>query len=125
VEQNNMNRFFNYCLIWVARMHPSNWDREGWEYPQLWSVTLRWWPRWNRKLKTIGVYRHATGLKVVQWLCGCLSGHHLSRTEWGYGGGFFVDRHCRWCDHVIRVPKVEEDPPDVLKDIVNELGWNK
>lgn len=45
----------------------------------------------------------------LQSLCGFATGHEISLTESGYGGGRFVDRNCRWCDKRIQVPK-EEDP---------------
>src|SRR5208283_2278439 len=59
---------------------------------------------------------------LVQWACGLVSGHEPSRTEWGYGGGKFVDRNCRWCDHRIKVP-IQEDPPpnDLLEDLASKL----
>ena len=41
---------------------------------------------------------------IVQFLCG-LRGHELSKTEWGYGGGEYADRWCRWCNKRIIVPK--------------------
>ena len=42
--------------------------------------------------------------RVLQWLCGLIGGHEKSKTEWGYGGGDYVDNWCRWCNKVIRVP---------------------
>lgn len=61
--------------------------------------------------------------KSIQWLCGFLGGHELSNTEWGYGGGEFADRWCRWCNKVIKVPKesiyfVNRD----AKDLMGMLG---
>jgi hypothetical protein len=41
--------------------------------------------------------------KIIQFLCGLLTGHELSKTEWGYGGGNKVDRWCRWCNKLIAV----------------------
>ena len=62
---------------------------------------------------------------MLEWLCGKLTGHELSKTEWGYGGGKFVDRNCRWCDKVIKVPKQEDDPPnDVLKGLAHDMGYD-
>ena len=64
----------------------------------------------------------------MEWLCGFLTGHELSETEWGYGGGNYVDRHCRWCDRHFQIPKREELIPEDLGDIIedlNELGWDK
>ncbi len=35
---------------------------------------------------------------AIRFLCWLLTGHELSKTEWGYGGGNKVDRWCRWCN---------------------------
>lgn len=115
------HRLVRLLLPWIARLHPSNWRKDRWGYPQLWWVT----PRWDTKLKRQGIYRLTKRLKVVQWVCGCATGHEMSDTEWGYGGGRFVDRHCRWCDKVFKVPKAEEDlPHPALNDAADELGFN-
>jgi len=58
-------------------------------YPQLWYYMPR------NKL--------ARG--ALQFLCGLIGGHELSETEWGYGGGPYADRWCRWCGKLIKVPK--------------------
>uniref|UniRef100_A0A6M3XS35 Uncharacterized protein n=1 Tax=viral metagenome TaxID=1070528 RepID=A0A6M3XS35_9ZZZZ len=44
--------------------------------------------------------------KTIQFICG-IFGHELSKTEWGYGGGEYADRWCRWCNKLIQVPKTE------------------
>lgn len=64
---------------------------EGKSYPQTWYYMpkRKRWP-WT--------------CKALQWLCG-LTGHELSKTEWGYGGGKYADRWCRWCNKMIVVPK--------------------
>ena len=41
---------------------------------------------------------------IIYWLCKVMIGHEISRTEKGYGGGPYEDRHCRWCDKVFQVP---------------------
>ena len=41
---------------------------------------------------------------ILQTICG-VRGHELSNTEWGYGGGEYADRWCRWCNKLIKVPK--------------------
>ena len=99
----------------IARLHPKNRDtQDRLNYPQLWYC----WPRWTGRKHKIFY-----GIRVK--ICGFFTGHEISKTEWGYGGGNFVDRHCRWCDKVIRVPKQEETPPnDILKGLVGDLGWN-
>ena len=46
-------------------------------------------------------------------------------TEWGYGGGKFVDRNCRWCDQPIKVPKQEEAVPHpALDELADGMGFN-
>jgi len=54
-----------------------------------------------RKIPFIGIYL----IRVTQKICGFLCGHELSKTEWGYGGGDYADRWCRWCNKLIRVKK--------------------
>ena len=65
-------------------------DRKETDYPQLWyhMPRKRNYPRLRR---------------FLQWGCGLL-GHELSKTEWGYGGGKYADRWCRWCDKIFSVP---------------------
>jgi len=102
--QNKIKRILPY----IERLHPANKIQERPKYPQLWNV----WPlrkNWPRTRK------------AIEKICGFLTGHEISETEWGYGGGKFVDRHCRWCDKLIKVPKEEEIPPSSeLKDM---LDW--
>lgn len=56
---------------------------------------------WMGKLRRCGF---PTLVKIIQFVCG-LKGHELSKTEWGYGGGEYADRWCRWCNKHIVVPK--------------------
>lgn len=53
-----------------------------------------------RRVKFVGKILVA----IIQFFCG-LKGHELSKTEWGYGGGEYADRWCRWCNKLIKVPK--------------------
>lgn len=80
-----------WLLTKIARCHPKNWRERRQPYPQLWYCMPRKdrWP-WIAA--------------ALQWLCG-LTGHELSNTEWGYGGGDYADRRCRWCNKKIKVPK--------------------
>lgn len=64
-------------------------DRTDRKYPQTWPYVV-YKPRWLRSF--------------LRWLCGVFK-HELSKTEWGYGGGQYVDRWCRWCGKLIQVPK--------------------
>ena len=100
------------ALPTLALIHPRNHtsvERES--YPQLWYC----WPRWT-KWKLFYAVRTR--------LCGWFTGHELSKTEWGYGGGSQVDHRCRWCDLLIRIPKAESPAPAQISDIArDELGF--
>lgn len=103
-------RLVRWVLSLLSRLHRKNWGKE---YPQTWYC----WPRWASR-------RNPRIYAVRTMICGALTGHELSKTEWGYGGGKFVDRHCRWCDNVIRVPKTEEDiPHPAMNDAADALGF--
>ena len=103
-----------HVLCFVTLLHPKNQSENRSEYPQLWYCMPR------RFIEGKLTKRAA----MLQWLCKRFTGHEISKTEWGYGGGKFVDRNCRWCDKVIKVPKREEEPPnEELKDLTQELGW--
>jgi len=61
----------------------------------------------------------------IQFLCG-LRGHELSKTEYGYGGGMYIDRWCRWCNKLIQIPYVEVDIPIWLKnEMPHVIGYKK
>ncbi len=81
------NGWKSRVLVLIARRFPKN---RGTTYPQLWFYV----PRLPGFLK-----------RLVQLCCGLFGGHELSRTEWGYGGGKYADRWCRWCNKRIQVPK--------------------
>lgn len=87
----------------IARFHPSNKIEDREQYPQTWWLMPK-----NKKLK-----------KVVQYICGILSGHEISKTEKGYGGGKFIDCNCRWCDKAIKVPVSECEFHPVMKDMID------
>jgi hypothetical protein len=67
-------------------------------YPQTWYLVVRRFP--NIKAR-----------RIIHRLCRVVGGHEISDTERGYGGDGFVDRHCRWCDLLIRIP-IAEMPSD-------------
>ena len=58
----------------------------------------------------------------LQWLCGILTGHEISKTEFGYGGGGYIDRNCRWCDKVIKIPIKENIISKQMEDIMGIVG---
>ena len=98
-------------MEYLASLHPKNKTKKRQIYPQLWYCA---------PFKS-----NSKGRKFIEFLCGILTGHEISNTEWGYGGGDYVDRHCRWCDKLIQVRKEEEIPPPELDDLVDELGFKE
>jgi hypothetical protein len=120
-----MSMFLLRLLPHVARLHPKNWRPDRWRYPQLWYCGPK---RWKRNKRGV-ILRKARPRLFLEWLCGAMTGHELSKTEWGYGGGKFIDRNCRWCDKFVQVPKDEEPTKrDRLLDIYLSHGegeeWN-
>jgi hypothetical protein len=76
-------------LIWLTKGLKKNKDKD---YVQTWYyMPKRKWFPWTRRL--------------LQFFCGIIGGHELSKTEWGYGGGEYADAWCRWCDQMFEVPK--------------------
>ncbi len=99
-----MNRIkFLGMIAFLFKFHPKN---RGEEYIQGWYC----WPKsskWPRLRKTISL------------ICGVITGHEISKTEWGWGGGESIDCHCRWCDKVIEITK---DEARFRFDTFNEWG---
>jgi hypothetical protein len=73
-------------LTWLCKNWRKNKDTN---YPQTWYYMPK-----NKRIR-----------KILQFLCGMFGGHELSKTEWGFGGGDYADRWCRWCNKLIIVPK--------------------
>ena len=109
-----MRYIIRQILPYIARLHWSNWRQERWGYPQLWGVT-------NKIVWKISGRKYRQCKRVVEWVCGFLTGHELSKTEWGYGGGRYIDRHCRWCDRLFKIPKQEENLPKVFGELIDEF----
>ena len=100
--------------------HVSIWWYEGKslgkpDYPQ---TCLLWSGVWERVIwgswepRSFGWYANSFVFRKLYkpplfFLCRFFTGHELSRTEKGYGGGITEDRHCRWCDKVFQVPAGE------------------
>ena len=102
----------NKILIWLSKNWKKNQDTD---YPQTWYYMP-------------GSKRFPKIRKLLQWFCGIFGKHELSKTEWGYGGGDFADRHCRWCDKLVQVPKEsiyfqfkEYDPKTLMKEVGKSL----
>jgi hypothetical protein len=98
-------------LSWIAK----RWGKdEDSDYPQTWyHMPKRKRFPWTRAF--------------LQFLCGLLGGHELSKTEWGYGGGDYADRWCRWCDKMIQVPRESiyfqfKDSEHSPREIMNMVG---
>lgn len=58
---------------------------------------------------------------LIQRVCARLTEHHLSNTEWGYGGGQYVDRWCRWCNQLVKVP-AERTPEKFRAHVFHATG---
>lgn len=97
-------------IIYIARKLPINKTERRQNYPQLWYI----WPNWLFP-------KHTRRRKLLELLCLILTRHEMSNTEWGYGGGNYIDRHCRWCDKLILVRKEEEIIPECMQPIVDNL----
>ena len=74
---------------------------------------------WHR---VVGLRRYRLAILIgpIQFLCKIISGHQLSETEWGYGGGQTFDRWCRWCNKKFSVPVAEEPNKYFLVDLFND-----
>lgn len=90
-----MRNLIRRLLPHIARLHYSNWPKSRRLYPQT------WWLVPGRRNRSGLLYQSVTAI------CEFLTGHELSETEKGYGGGTYMDCNCRWCDKVIRVPIAE------------------
>ena len=105
-----MRRMIRANLVKLARLHPSNKRDDGRQaYPQT------WWLVPGRKNRKGLLYRCIGGL------CGFITGHELSVTEKGYGGGAYMDCNCRWCDKGFRVPLAECSTSPMLADLIDRM----
>lgn len=105
-----MKNFILWLLPKIARLFAKNKILERQKYPQLWYYMPKRWVKIKGKYYSNGnpMLRRAKLRLFLERLCGILTGHELSKTEWGYNGGNFLDRNCRWCDKSFVVPKDEE-----------------
>ncbi len=103
---------------WLARTIFAKrfWNEPFKDYSQTWYYVPHWKP-----MKSF-----------LQGLCWLICRHEKSDTEWGYGGGEYVDNWCRWCNKVIKVPISEtrfrhptfnEIRPDKWKG--NNIAWDR
>jgi len=113
-----------HVMCFIASFLPSNQTGDRSDYPQTWWCMPKCW---KTKKESCGCDSMVLTRRsaFLQGVCKVFTGHEISKTEWGYGGGKFVDRHCRWCDKLIKVPKIEEEPPEEIGDTVNLLGFNE
>jgi len=107
-------------LIHIAKRLPKNKETD---YPQLWFYMPKRWielkeeyPNGQKKLK------RAKLRVVIEKLYGIVTGHELSDTEYGYGGGNMIDRNCRWCDKSIQIPIKENIVSNEFKDMMGQVG---
>lgn len=92
-------------LVWLSNNWKKNMDTD---YPQTWYY----------------VPKNKYARRFCSFLCSILGGHELSNTEWGYGGGKYADRWCRWCNEMVQVPKEsiyfrfkEGNPRELMKEV--------
>jgi len=94
-------------LVWAAKFTRQNRAIPHRQlYPQLWDC----WPKWTSR-------KNPLVFAIRVRICGWLTGHEISKTEWGYGGGKYADMNCRWCDKTIRVPVADTFKPESLPDL--------
>ena len=80
-------------IEFLFSLHPKN---RGKDYVQGWyCIGIRHGPKYK--------YRRI----FAETICRLLTNHEISKTEWSYGGGEWIDCHCRWCDKVIRISSEE------------------
>lgn len=86
-----MHEIIRKAARFIFSFHRNN---KGKDYIQGWYCLPKRsrWPRLRR---------------LCESLCGILTGHEVSNTEWGYGGGSHVDGNCRWCDKRMPIPLEE------------------
>lgn len=92
--------FILVAKLWtMIRLRKGPFRRECLAYPQSWDLIVR-------------IKGHSKWLaRLLQWSCGKLTGHEVSKTEFGYDGSGMADYWCRWCNHKIRMPLREETDP--------------
>ena len=87
--ERTIDRIWRNCWPLDVLFSRRFWTHRKKDYPQTWMFMPP---------------RQSIEAKFLRWVCGLITGHEISKTEWGYGGGDYIDRHCRWCDKVIKVP---------------------
>lgn len=123
-----LHKFFLFVLPFIARMHPKNWGKDRQIYPQLWYCMPKRWVELKNEFYPNGQHklRRAKPRLVIERICGVLTGHEISNTEFGYGGGGSIDRSCRWCDKNIPIPKSENCVSEEFKELMgNNQGHFK
>ena len=119
-----MRTFIRRLMLHLARLLPSNKTENRFRYPQTWHLMPKRWipvknqyhPNGQQKL------RRSYSIRILEALCGLLTGHEISETEGGYGGGGYMDRHCRWCDKIIKIPISENDISPEFRNLMSLVG---
>lgn len=91
-------------LGWIGRRWGTGSGKSA-TYPQTWGLVVYMPYRWMRRL--------------TQRLCGTWGGHEWSATEWGYGGGGYCDRWCRWCNQISSQPLAENEMAEDRAELLN------
>jgi len=105
LDKNIIQKFFLNLLPKISKYLLLNKKKHNKNYPQTW-----WYIPLKKNILRI----------TLQKFCSIFTGHELSNTEWGYGGGRFLIRNCRWCGKAFKVPKNEEPTKrNKLEDIAS------
>lgn len=106
-----LHKFFLTILPIIARVFPSNWKtKERRRYPQLWYCMPKNFNIKKTQCYPDGafVYSNQKKRKILQSLCGTLTGHEISIID-RYGVCGIMDLHCRWCSKELQVPIIIKD----------------
>ena len=123
IGRNKTQKIFLWLMPKIAILHFSNWRDDRFRYPQTWWLMPKRWKKSKIEFHKNGhpILKRRQPRIILEHICKFLTGHELSKTEWGYGGGKFLHRNCRWCDKFFEVPKDEEPTKrDYLSRILNE-----
>lgn len=110
-------------LIFIASKLPRNQIERRQKYPQLWIYSPDRWVELKNQYHEDGRPKvRLSRLRIlVCWMCGIITGHEISKTEFGYGGDGFIDRNCRWCGERIKIPIKENILGRNMSDLVDYL----
>jgi len=114
-------------LIFISYIHDKTWLLKHRKEPNIFQEykNRRKYPQtWNVLLDYRSKVKHSHIAKIIEYLCGILTKHEISETEWGYGlGDNMCDYWCRWCNKHFQMPRREEISDfrtNLMKDIEDD-----